>query len=992
MKFQFDAHLPHQSTAIQSVLGVFAGSHASDGRDYATALQTFDTELFQGVIQTAHGIGNAGLKRDGLLERIQAVQAGNGIELSKSLVSYYGDKEERQCPHFSIEMETGTGKTYVYLRTMFDLHRDHGFAKFIIVVPTVAIREGTLKTLEMTREHFRAIYNQVPYDYFVYDSKKLGKVRQFASSNQLQIMVINIDAFRGAKDSRIFGQERDQLSGHRPSDFVASANPIVIIDEPQSVDNTTAAQQAIQSLNPLCTLRYSATHRNPYHLLYQLNPVQAYDQNLVKGIEVSSVISSGAASQADPFLKLDSVDLRQGGGSIRAKMKVLKTGSASQATLTVKRGCDLFGKSGDNEIYANNWVITEINATAGGEYVEFANGRILTIGQELGGSNDDILKEQIFETVRCHCERMNQLQPRGIKVLSLFFIDKVANYRIYGDAGTSGKGPFALWFEEAYAKYAAHPVLGKHFTYAADQVHDGYFSGDKSGWKDTSGTTKGDTEIYELIMKKKEELLSPDVPLQFIFSHSALKEGWDNPNVFQICSLREMGTDTERRQTLGRGLRLARDGDGNVVHEPQVNRLTVICNERFEDYAKALQNDIKLATGIDFGIVKPEAFRELIRPDETEPIGKQVSKSLWEELKTREYLTNKGEVTDKFTPDKEGFVLDTSDEFRSLRPQIIDFLRRISFTSRVRNKRDRTRIRLNKHVQLTPEFEELWRRISRRTKYAVEFSTDDFVASAVTAMKEIPEIPYITITTTKDKLELDAGGIHGTTVREATAKTLKNTKLPDLLSLLQGETRLTRSTLARILMDSDRLGEFIRNPAVFAGWATNAINKALGAIVDDGVTYQKVDGLAYEQHRFDEDDAEEITAYASRLYEVQNKGKALHDYVEWDSEVEKSFAEALDAREEVKLFFKLPRWFQIPTPVGPYNPDWAIVAGDPDKVYMVRETKSTLDMDKRRESENQKIEFGRRHFKALSEKAEDEVDFKDCTSLAEALAGLSPNP
>ncbi len=988
MKFQFDAHLPHQSTAIQSVLGVFAGSRASDGRDYATAMQTFDTALFQGVVQTAHGIGNAGLKREGLLERIRAVQEGNGIEPSKSLVSYYGDKEERQCPHFSIEMETGTGKTYVYLRTLFDLHRDHGFAKFIIVVPTVAIREGTLKTLEMTRDHFRAIYNQVPYDYFVYDSKKLGKVRQFASSNQLQIMVINIDAFRGAKDSRIFGQERDQLSGHRPSDFVASANPIVIIDEPQSVDNTTAAQQAIQSLNPLCTLRYSATHRNPYHLLYQLNPVQAYDQNLVKGIEVSSVISSGATSQADPFLKLDSVDLRQGGGSIRAKMKVLKTGSASQTTLSVKRGDDLFGKSGDNEIYANNWVITEINATTGGEYVEFANGRILTIGQELGGSNDDILKEQIFETVRCHCERMNQLQPRGIKVLSLFFIDKVANYRIYGDAGTSGKGPFALWFEEAYAKYAAHPVLGKHLTYAADQVHDGYFSGDKSGWKDTSGTTKGDTEIYELIMKKKEELLSPDVPLQFIFSHSALKEGWDNPNVFQICSLREMGTDTERRQTLGRGLRLARDGDGNVVHEPQVNRLTVICNERFEDYAKALQNDIKLATGIDFGIVKPEAFRELIRPDETEPIGKQVSKSLWEELKTREYLTNKGEVTDKFTPDKEGFVLDTSDEFRSLRPQIIDFLRRISFTSRVRNKRDRTRIRLNKHVQLTPEFEELWRRISRRTKYAVEFSTEDFIESAVAAMKDIPDIPYITITTTKDKLELDEGGIHGTTVREATAKTLKNTKLPDLLSLLQGETRLTRSTLARILMDSDRLGEFIRNPAVFVGWATNAINKALGAIVDDGVTYQKVDGLAYEQHRFDEDDAEEITAYASRLYEVQNKGKALHDFIEWDSEVEKSFAEALDAREEVKLFFKLPRWFQIPTPVGPYNPDWAIVAGDPDKVYMVRETKSTLDKGKRRESENQKIEFGRRHFKALSGSTEDVVDFKDCVSLQDALSSL----
>ncbi|MEX1049367.1 MAG: hypothetical protein WED15_07555 [Akkermansiaceae bacterium] len=655
----------------------------------------------------------------------------------------------------------------------------------------------------------------------------------------------------------------------------------------------------------------------------------------------------------------------------------------------MKRGDDLFGKSDDNEIYSNNWVITEINATAGSEYVEFANGRTLSVGQELGGSNDDILKEQIFETVRCHCERMNQLQPRGIKVLSLFFIDKVANYRTYGENGVIGKGPFALWFEEAYTKYAAHPVLGKHLTMKAEQVHDGYFSGDKSGWKDTSGTTKGDTEIYELIMKKKEELLSPEVPLQFIFSHSALKEGWDNPNVFQICSLREMGTDTERRQTLGRGLRLARDGDGNVVHEPQVNRLTVICNERFEDYAKALQNDIKQATGIEFGIVKPDAFRELIRPEEEKPIGKDISKALWEELKSREYLTTKGEVTDKFTPDKEGFVLDTSDDFRSLRPQIIDFLRRISFTSRVRNKRDRTRIRLNKHVQLTPEFEELWRRISRRTKYAVEFSTEEFIGSAVAGMKQIPEIPHITITTTKDKLELDEGGIHGTTVREATAKTLINTKLPDLLSLLQGETRLTRSTLARILIDSDRLGDFIKNPTVFAGWATKAINKALSAIVDEGVTYQKIDGLAYEQHRFDEDDAEEITAYASRLYQVQNKNKALHDFIEWDSEVEKSFAEALDAREEVKLFFKLPRWFQIPTPVGPYNPDWAIVAGDPHKVYLIRETKSTLDQGKRRDSENQKIKFGKLHFEALSKKPEDAVDFKDCVTLQAALASLT---
>lgn len=988
MKFQFDAHLPHQGSAINAVLGIFEGSHAMDSRDVATAFQTFDTELFHGVVQTPMGVGNAGLDTQTLLARIHEVQERNGLDTSKAIGVTYGDARSSHVPHFSVEMETGTGKTYVYLRTIFDLHARHGFAKFIIVVPSVAIREGTLKTLEMTREHFRSLYNQVPYDYFVYDSKKLGKIRQFASSNQLQIMVINIDAFRGKADSRVFTDTRDQLSGHRPADFVASTNPIVIIDEPQSVDNTPAAQKAILSLNPLCTLRYSATHRNPYHLLYRLDPVQAYDRHLVKGIDVSSSYSTGTNTQADPYLKIEKIELRQGGGSIRAKLKLHKSGQVAASAITVKRGDDLFAKSGDNDAYADNWVITEINATPGSEYLEFANGRTLAQGEELGGANDAVLREQIRETVRVHCERLNQLAPKGVKVLSLFFIDKVSNYRSHAEDGTPIKGRFAEWLEEAYREWAAHPVLGRHLTQPADKVHDGYFSGDKSGWKDTSGTTKADTSTYELIMKDKERLLSPEEPLQFIFSHSALKEGWDNPNVFQICTLRDMGTDTERRQTLGRGLRLARDADGAVIHDPQVNRLTVICNERFEDYAKALQSEIAEATGIEFGKVKPDAFRQLIRPSESEPIGKEQSERLWNDLKQRDYLTAKCEVTDKFAPDREGFILDTSDEFRELRPQIIDLIRNLSFTSRIRNVRDRRRVKLNKAVQLTPEFEELWRRISQRTKYAVEFSTESLINAAVAEMKKIPEIPAITITTSKTQVEMTQGGIRGTMVRESTAKTLTNSRLPDVLTHLQGETRLTRATLSRILMDSGRLMDFMKNPPVFTTWATKAINKALAEIVDDGVTYERIEGLVYEQRLFDEDDSQEITAYVSRLYEVRNKNKALHDVIEWESEIEHEFAQALDAREEVKLFFKLPRWFKIPTPVGAYNPDWAIVVGDDAKVYLIRETKSSRDPNDRRNRENQKIQFGKRHFEAISEKGSDAVDFKDCVTLGEALASL----
>lgn len=985
MKFQFDAHLPHQSEAIQAVLGLFEGSQALDSREVSTAFQTFDTELFRGVVQTPMGVGNSGLESAGLLKRIQAVQERNGIDPSPGLGIGYGDAKDGKCPHFSVEMETGTGKTYVYLRTIFELHQRHGFAKFIIVVPSVAIREGTLKTLEMTREHFRSLYNQVPYDYFVYDSKKLGKIRQFASSNQLQIMVINIDAFRGKADTRVFTDARDQLSGHKPADFVASTNPIVIIDEPQSVDNTPAAQKAILSLNPLCTLRYSATHRNPYHLLYRLDPVQAYDQHLVKGIDVSSSYATGASSQADPYLKVEKVELRQGGASIRAKVKLFKAGALSASLVTVKNGDDLFAKSGENEIYAGNWIVKLIEATPGSEFIEFANGRILAEGDELGGSNDAVLKEQIRETVRVHAERLNQLAPKGIKVLSLFFIDKVANYRDRAEDGTAVKGRFAVWLEEAYREWGAHPVYGRHLKQPIEQVHDGYFSGDKSGWKDTSGTTKADTDTYELIMKDKERLLSTEEPLQFIFSHSALKEGWDNPNVFQICTLRDMGTDTERRQTLGRGLRLARDAGGRVIHDPQVNRLTVVCNERFEDYAKALQNDIAEATGIEFGKVKPDAFRKLVRPGGSEPLGKEGSKKLWDELKAADYLTAKGEVTDKFMPDRDGFVLDTSDEFRSLRPQVIDLLRDLSFTSRIRNARDRRRIKLNKAVQLTPEFEELWRRVSQRTKYSVEFSTGHLIEAAVAKMREIPDIPAIRIVTARTQVEVTEGGIRGTMMREGTAETLRSTRLPDILTHLQGETRLTRATLSRILIGSGRLGDFLKNPAVFTAWATKQVNKALSEIVDDGVTYERIEGFRYEQRLFDEDDSAEITAYVSRLYEVRNRNKALHDVIEWDSEIERDFAKALDDREEVKLFFKLPRWFEIPTPVGPYNPDWAIVAGDEERIYLVRETKSSRDQDERRTVENQKIGFGKLHFRALSMEPGGEVDFRDCVTLSEAL-------
>lgn len=952
-------------------------------------MQTFDLELFQGSSQTLHGLGNSGLNREGLLERIQKVQLANDLPQSSALITDYGDENQMSCPHFSIEMETGTGKTYVYLRTLFDLHKNHGYAKFIIVVPSVAIREGTLKTLEMTRDHFRSLYDQVPYDYFVYDSKNPGKIRQFASSNQLQIMVINIDAFRGAKDSRIFAQNRDQLSGHKPADFVASTHPIVIIDEPQSVDNTPASQKAILSLNPLCTLRYSATHRNPYHLLHQLNPVQAFDQNLVKGIEVDSITMDGAASQADPYIKLEKVELNKGGSSIRAKLKIIKAGGTSSAAATVKNNDDLQEKAKGSEAYSASWIVREINATSGSEYIEFANGRVLAPGEEIGGATDEIAHEQIRATVRAHCEKLNQLKPRGIKVLSLFFIDRVASYKTRTESGQAVKEKFARWFEEAYEEYQKHPVLVKNLKHSADKVHDGYFAGDKKGRKDTSGTTKADTAVYDLIMKKKEQLLSDKEPIQFIFSHSALKEGWDNPNVFQIYTLREMGTDTERRQTLGRGLRLARNEHGVVVKDSSINRLTVICNERFEDYVNGLQNDIAAASGIQFGIVKEDDFRHLVFPNKKKPLGRKSSKLLWKQLVKQEYLTDEGKVTDKFAPEKEDFILDTSDTYRDLRPDIIQFLRDISFTSRIRRKRDRKQVKLNKAVQLTPEFEELWRRISQKTQYSVQFSTKELIKTAAKNIKEMPTVPPVTIASIKESLDVTQGGIKGSVLRESISQTLTCSKLPNLVAHLQEKTRLTRSTLSQILLDSGRLPDFRINPTTFTTLSTQEVRNAMNAIVEDGVTYHRLNQTAYEQRLFEDDDAREIHAYVTRLYKVQNKGKSLFNFVEWESEPEKEFAKELDSRDEVKLFFKLPRWFKIPTPVGNYNPDWAIVTGEENKLYLIRETKSTLDKEKRRANENRKIKFGRRHFEAISSLTGDEVDFHDCVTLKDALNSIT---
>ncbi len=979
MKLKFDPSLQYQQDAVNAVVGVFGGQPlAQSGAVAVQALQN------GGLFQSELGMGNRlTLPEDEILRNVHRIQEANGIEKVPSL----------QGRDFSIEMETGTGKTYVYLRTIFELNKAYGFKKFIIVVPSVAIREGVLKSIDVTKEHFQTLYDKAPFDHFVYDSKRLGKVRQFAGSNQIQIMVINIQSFQKdvadkelsemtedeLKKLNVINRESDRMSGRRPIEFIKAANPIVIIDEPQSVDTTDKSRRAIANLNPMVTLRYSATHRDPYNLLYKLDPIRAYDLRLVKRIEVASVRSDDSFN--DAYVRLIGTDNTNG---IRARVEIDKEGNSGpkRTKLWVKQGDDLFVKSGDRESYRNGYIVQNIDCTPGSEYIEFNQGRFLQLGQEIGGQADDIMKAQVYEAVEQHLKKERALKGHGIKVLSLFFIDRVANYRVYNDDGTTGLGKIGLWFEEAYRDLTAKPIYKGLIPFDVSAVHDGYFSQDKKGHaKDTRGNTADDDDTYNLIMKDKEKLLDPNVPLRFIFSHSALREGWDNPNVFQICTLNETQSVEKKRQEIGRGLRLPVNETGERVHDQTVNRLTVIANESYEDFARTLQSEFEEDFGIQFGKLEKIAFAKLVRraDDGTEvPLGQDASAKLWNELVAGGYLNTTGEIQAKFDPKNPHFELKVPPEFADLRPQIVDEINRKVFKNRIVNARDRRELKFRKEVQLSPDFQALWDKIKHRTRYRVTFETADLIERAVARIKQIEAIKAPRIATTVVEVDITDAGVAAdrqiaTRVRDAEQIKV----LPDILAFLQKETELTRHTLAEILKRSGRLAEFKMNPQAFMAAVAKEISRALHDLMLEGIKYEKVAGQYWEQSRLEQEAEEGIVRYLTNLYEVRNREKSLFDAVEYESEVEKQFASDLDNNENVKLFVKLPAWFKIDTPIGTYNPDWAFVTEREQKLYFVRETKSTLDNEERRTKENQKIACGKKHFDTLG------VDYGVVTSLAE---------
>ncbi len=981
MKLQFDANQTYQLDAVAAVTELFDGQPQGTPEYTVIDLGTWDDDgLFSGQSRSELGVGNnLLLAPDKLKSNARTIQHRNDIEIADLATDLEAwdmfdaaANVARTCPHFSVEMETGTGKTYVYLRTIFELSRRYGFQKFIVVVPSVAIREGVLKNIEITTEHFRALYNNPPFEHFVYDAKKVNRLRQFAISNTLQILVINIDAFRknftgteAEQKSNVIYKESDKLSGRQPIEFVQATRPIVIIDEPQSVDSTDRAQEAIRALNPLCTLRYSATHRNPYNLMYRLDPVRAFELRLVKQIVVASATADGGAN--DAFVRVERIDYKP---SIKAKVRIhVQTPEGpKEKSVTVKNGADLFSLSNERASYRDGFEVTEINAEPGSEYIRFTSGRVMRLGDESGGMREDVWRVQIKHTVKKHLEKEIQLRGRGVKVLSLFFIDRVANYRDYDGSGRPVKGKFAEAFEATLAEFAKDARYKDlpWIKLPMEQLHNGYFAQDKKGvFKDTRGDTQADDEVYNLIMKKKEELLSEEEPLRFIFSHSALREGWDNPNVFQICTLNETRSAMKKRQEIGRGLRLPVDQYGMRVFDESVNKLFVMANESYEDFARSLQTEYEEDCGVTFGKVPIIAIAKLTRvvKGEPQPIGRPDAEAIKKALVEQKMLDTEGRLLPAFDPKKPDFKIELPKPLQDLAPAVVDLLASYQIERHIRQDKDEGVNRLKKELLLNPEFQALWDRIKPKTTFRVEFETAELVRRAVAGIKKMEKIEPATIRVTAGQVGVVRGGVTTTAISAAEEHVTFSTRpVPDVLAYLQNETELTRSTLVQILKKSGRLAEFFVDPQRFMDAVAHILKYELHRLLVDGIKYEKIGGTGpeaeWEMLLFKN---EELINYLTAL----QVNHSVYEYVVYESEVEREFAKRLDEREDIRLFVKLPGWFEIDTPVGKYNPDWAIIKYNDETLYLVRETKSTKDFLKLRTSEADRVRCGQKHFESL---------------------------
>jgi type III restriction enzyme len=893
MQFKFDANQEFQVHAVEAITDLFEGQ------------PRVETEL-NFLLGGAAAVPNRlDLDEDALLANLRAVQARNNLDPDEALacieeaVATGNGPLAVRFPNFSVEMETGTGKTYVYLRTALELYRRYGFRKFIVVVPSVAIREGVLKTLQITKPHFQELYGNLPYRYHVYDSANLSLVRLFCVSDGIEIMVMTIDSFN--KASNVMNQSTDRFQGETPIHLVQATSPILILDEPQNMESELRVR-ALAALNPLFALRYSATHRNPYNQVYRLTPYDAYRQGLVKKIEVAGIEEQDNINQA--FLRLDEIATKKNTVAARLAIhKAMKDGTVKEQVITVKPGDNLAEKAERSE-YAG-FEVAEINP--GEDFIRFANNVELGLGEARGVDKDAIFEAQIRYTVKEHFDKQRRLKKQGIKVLSLFFIDRVDNY-------APSDGMIRQIFSRAFDDLKIGYPEWQHLE--APSVQSGYFAekrrrgGGVELVDSVTGKTQEDEEAYDLIMRNKERLLSFEEPVSFIFSHSALAEGWDNPNVFQICTLNQRASKIRKRQEIGRGVRLAVDQDGNRVHDERVNVLTVVANASYKSYVESLQAEIDAEYGRDGAPPKPA------------------------------------------------------------------------------NARERAVVKLRKEYTLKPEFQRLWELIKPKTRYQVKIDTEALLEAVVPEIDRIQVQPP-RVTVTKALLQVGAedelSPVQLTGTR--TALTLEpHQPLPNLVALMAElmeyttpPMKLTRATLLELFKRTSNKQSAISNPRAFA---TEAVRILKGKLADElvkGIKYEKIDEW-YDMTLLEE----EIKSWKEYLVPAPH---SVYDQVSYESEVERRFVEGLEARDDVKLYIKLPGWFTVDTPVGKYNPDWAIVMeerdehGNPvggEKLYLVRETKDTGKLDELGTDERRKVQCGERHFQdALG------VSYKVVTSAEE---------
>lgn len=999
MKLQFK-HQKFQADAAKAVVDVFAG------QPYLTPTYMMDKgsgHYQQTLTEEDDFTGWSNQKivpelNDRLiLEHINAIQRANQIRPSEKLEGRY---------NLTIEMETGVGKTYTYIKTMYELNRAYGWSKYIVVVPSVAIREGVYKSFQVTQEHFAEEYGK-KIRFFIYNSAQLTEIDRFASDNSINVMIINSQAFNAkGKDARRITMRLDEFRSRRPIDIIAKTNPILIIDEPQSVEGKQTKEN-LKQFNPLMTLRYSATHKSDsiYNMIYRLDAMEAYNKRLVKKIAVKGITESGSTA-TESYVYLESINLSKAAPTATIQFDVKGATGIRKVTRTVSEGFNLYDNSGEMEEYKNNFVVRRIDGRD--DSVEFINGIKIYAGDVIGKVSEDQLRRiQIRETILSHIQRERELFYKGIKVLSLFFIDEVAKYKQYDAAGNPMNGIYADMFEEEYNDIINHLQLefgeDDYLKYLesipAEKTHAGYFSIDKKGKMiDSKANEKrenskekmsNDVDAYDLIMKNKELLLDRNPkksPVRFIFSHSALREGWDNPNVFQICTLKQSSSEVRKRQEVGRGLRLCvnQDGErmdvnvlGNDVHN--VNVLTVIASESYDSFAKGLQSEIAEAVADRPRAVTAELFvGKVIKDDKgnEQVIDEDLGRAIYFDLIYNRYIDKKGTLTDKYYEDKANGELKVTEEVADSASSVIEIIDSIydSRATQPENARsNNVELKVDDEKLKMPEFKALWNKINSKSVYVVDFDTDELIRKSINSLDRklrVPKIYFKVETGAMEQIKSKEDLLSGSSfVREESSnygnvvQASSNVKY-DLIGKLVDETGLTRKAVIRILqgIQPETFNQFKDNPEEFIIKAAALINDEKATAIIEHITYDVMD------EKYGTEVFTDPTIKGRLGVNAMKANKHLYDHIVYDSTNEMAFASELDTNKDVAVYVKLPKGFYISTPVGHYNPDWAIAfyEGTVKHIYFVAETKGSMNSMQLRLIEESKIHCAREHFKAIS--------------------------